>query len=107
MFLWVSWQKFPLHFLLDYFRRQFEAPPFTGVSFIGSYCPAIHTGDQVFGASVDASPKHGSWLHMAEIELNVLTRQRLDRQIPDKATLIKDTTAWRDARNCKVANLDC
>ena len=33
------------------------------------------------------TPKHGSWLNMAEIELSVLTRQCLDRRIPDKATV--------------------
>ena len=52
------------------------------------------------------TPKHGSWLNMAEIELNVLTRQCLDRRIPDKATLIDETTAWQDARNCKESNID-
>lgn len=52
------------------------------------------------------TPKHGSWLNMAEIELNVLTRQCLDRRIPDKVTLINETTAWQDARNSKEANID-
>src|SRR5260370_4376036 len=39
------------------------------------------------------TPKHGSWLNMAEIELNVLTRQFLARRIPAKQTLINATTA--------------
>lgn len=52
------------------------------------------------------TPKHGSWLNMAEIELNVLTRQCLDRRIPDKPTLIAETTAWQDDRNRKKANID-
>jgi hypothetical protein len=43
---------------------------------------------------------------MAEIELNVLTRQCLARRIPDKSTLINETTAWQDARNRKEANID-
>ena len=52
------------------------------------------------------TPKHGSWLNMAEIELNVLTRQRLARRIPDKQTLIDETTAWQDKRNGKQARID-
>jgi len=52
------------------------------------------------------TPKHGSWLNMAEIELNVLTRQCLARRIPDKQTLTDETTAWQDERNRKEANID-
>lgn len=39
------------------------------------------------------TPKHGSWLKMAESELSVLTRQCLDRRIPDEATLKRESTA--------------
>jgi hypothetical protein len=39
------------------------------------------------------TPKHGSWLNMAEIELSCLSRQCLDRRIPDQETLIKETTS--------------
>jgi len=39
------------------------------------------------------TPKHGSWLNMAEIELSALTRQCLDRRIPDKDTLIREVKA--------------
>lgn len=52
------------------------------------------------------TPKHGSWLNMAEIELNVLTRQCLSRRIPDKQTLTTETAAWEDDRNRKDANID-
>jgi DDE superfamily endonuclease len=52
------------------------------------------------------TPKHGSWLNMAEIELNVLTRQCLARRIPDKQTLIDETTAWQNKRNGKQARID-
>ena len=45
------------------------------------------------------TPKHGSWLNMAEIELAVLARQCLDRRIPDQETLGKETQAWQDQRN--------
>ena len=51
------------------------------------------------------TPKHGSWLDMAEIELNVLTKQCLDRRIPDQPTLIEEVSVWETSRNdsaCKV-----
>jgi hypothetical protein len=47
------------------------------------------------------TPKHGSWLNMAEIELSVLDRQCLDRRIPDKPTLVTQVLAWQQARNAR------
>lgn len=45
------------------------------------------------------TPKHGSWLNMAEMELSHLSRQCLDRRIPDMIELEKEVTAWNSARN--------
>jgi len=45
------------------------------------------------------TPKHGSWLDIAEIELSVLARQCLDRRIPDEGTLTKEVAAWEAERN--------
>ena len=45
------------------------------------------------------TPKHGSWLDMAESELGVLSSQCLDRRIPDKQTLIEEVAAWEARRN--------
>ncbi len=45
------------------------------------------------------TPKHGSWLNMAEIELSVLSQQCLNRRIPDATTLVREVTAWQQARN--------
>ena len=45
------------------------------------------------------TPKHGSWLNIAEIELSHLSRQCLDRRIPDKETIIEEVKAWCTARN--------
>jgi transposase len=45
------------------------------------------------------TPKHGSWLNMAEIELSVLGRQCLDRRLPDVAKLTEEIAAWEQARN--------
>jgi hypothetical protein len=52
------------------------------------------------------TPKHGSWLDMAESELGVFASQCLDRRIPDKATLIKEVSAWQDNRNGHHAKAD-
>jgi hypothetical protein len=48
------------------------------------------------------TPKHGSWLNMAEIELSALTRQCLDRRIADKELLSTEVSAWETERNEKV-----
>ena len=45
------------------------------------------------------TPKHGSWLNMAEIELSVLSRQCLERRLPDAATLTQAVATWEQARN--------
>lgn len=45
------------------------------------------------------TPKHGSWLNIAEIELSTLTRQCLDRRISDLDTLNTELTAWQNATN--------
>jgi hypothetical protein len=45
------------------------------------------------------TPKHGSWLNMAELELSALARQCLTRRLPDRATLDREVAAWVAARN--------
>jgi hypothetical protein len=45
------------------------------------------------------TPKHGSWLNMAEIEFAVLTRQCLDRRIGERASLERKIAAWENCRN--------
>ena len=52
------------------------------------------------------TPKHGSWLNMAEIELSVLSRQCLDRRIPDQEVLRAETAAWVERRNNAQATID-
>ena len=52
------------------------------------------------------TPKHGSWLNMAEIEIGVLARQCLDRRIPDQETLRREVDAWQDQRNRDMARVD-
>jgi len=52
------------------------------------------------------TPKHGSWLNMAEIEFSVLSRQCLAGYIPDQATLERETLAWETERNSNKATVE-
>jgi hypothetical protein len=52
------------------------------------------------------TPKHGSWLNMAESEFSVLSRQCLNRRIPDQETLISEIQAWQNERNTKAVKTD-
>jgi hypothetical protein len=52
------------------------------------------------------TPKHGSWLDVAEVELSVLSRQCLDRRIPDLATLKREVGSWERSRNSAVVKVD-
>jgi transposase len=52
------------------------------------------------------TPKHGSWLNMAEIELSVLARQCLEQRIPDRETLTGEVSAWEDERNAAESSID-
>jgi hypothetical protein len=52
------------------------------------------------------TPKHGSWLNMAESELGVLASQCLDRRIPDKEMLAREVAAWQARRNKKHTKAD-
>jgi hypothetical protein len=45
------------------------------------------------------TPKHASWLNMAEIEIGILARQCLDRRMPDQQTLQCEVQQWQDSRN--------
>ena len=51
------------------------------------------------------TPKHGSWLNMAELEFSVLSRQCLDRRIPDETTLICELQAYEERRNVAKAKI--
>ena len=51
------------------------------------------------------TPKHGSWLNMAEIELSALVRQCLDRRLPDLETLTREVQAWQQQRNDEVVKV--
>lgn len=52
------------------------------------------------------TPKHGSWLNMAEIELSILQRQCLDRRLADRAEVECEVAAWTRDRNAAVRRID-
>jgi hypothetical protein len=52
------------------------------------------------------TPKHGSWLNVAEIELSVFTKQCLDRRIPDMEILRQEAKAWYGRRNVSQKSVD-
>ena len=52
------------------------------------------------------TPKHGSWLNMAEIEFSILSRQCLDRRIANEETLIQEISSWEERRNEFKATVD-
>jgi hypothetical protein len=54
---------------------------------------------------VHHTPKHGSWLNVAEIELSVLTRQCLDRRIETAEALCREVAAWEEPRNERAAEV--
>lgn len=58
------------------------------------------------GLEIHYTPKHGSWLNMAEIELSVLSRQCLDRRIPNQEILKREVAAWESRRNVQGSTID-
>jgi DDE superfamily endonuclease len=52
------------------------------------------------------TPKHGSWLNVAEVELSALARQCLDRRIPDLESLRREVSDWERDRNGAVVGVD-
>jgi hypothetical protein len=52
------------------------------------------------------TPKHGSWLNVAECELSVLTRQCLDRRIADQEIVASEASAWSKTRNAQQVGVD-
>ena len=52
------------------------------------------------------TPRHGSWLNMAEIEIGAMARQCLNRRIPDRDSLIREVGAWQEQRNRESVRVD-
>lgn len=62
--------------------------------------------DLINRLEIHYTPKHGSWLNIAEIELSVFTNQCLDRRIPDIDTLREQANAWQIKRNSKQKSVN-
>lgn len=52
------------------------------------------------------TPKHASWLNMAEIEIGILERQCIDRRMPSETVLAAEVAAWQDRRNKAKAGIE-
>jgi len=76
----------------------------TGASLYEAFAPAEARGllDRL---EFHFTPKHGSWLNIAEIELRILIGQCLNRRIPDKQTLINEVNQWQRQRNAMEAKV--
>jgi len=61
--------------------------------------PAPHARRLAERLEIHFTPKHGSWLNVAEIALSALNSQCLDRRIPDMATMTREVAAWEASRN--------
>ncbi len=75
--------------------------------------PALHGASGPAEASrladrlmVHHTPKHGSWLNMAGTGTSVLSRQCLDRWIPDRGTVVREVAAWQRRRNASAKPVD-
>lgn len=77
----------------------------TPASLYGAFTPAEakRLTDKL---EIHYTPKHGSWLNMAEIELSILQRQCLDRRLGDRATIEREVAAWVRDRNDAVHTID-
>lgn len=67
--------------------------------------PAAEARSLAERLEIHFTPKHGSWLNMAETELSVLGRQCLSRRIDSAETLCSETSAWSSRRNAAAATI--
>lgn len=76
----------------------------TPASFYATFPPDVakRLSDRL---EIHYTPKHGSWLNMAEIELGILSKQCLDRRIPNSARLQREVAAWESQRNQSEAKI--
>lgn len=77
----------------------------TQASFYKTFEPPTARG-LVEKLEIHHTPKHGSWLNIAEIELSALTRQCLDRRIGEREVLESETQAWYTERNRLQKSVD-
>jgi hypothetical protein len=73
----------------------------SGASFY-EICPPQEARRWLERVEIVHTPKHGSWLNMAEGEFSILQRQCLDRRIPNPETLTREVNAWQQRRNASA-----
>ena len=83
----------------------FVASPKIGIDRYEAFAPpeAKRIADRL---EIHYTPKHGSWLDMAEIELGILGRQCLDRRIDNAEQLTREVAAWEAERNAAKAKVN-
>ena len=89
--VWVQIINYPS------FLAHFPGQNFIGTS--GQFSIGANTRRITERLEIHYTPKHGSWLDMAEIEIGVMARQCLDWRIPDQDSLKREIKAWQDKRN--------
>ena len=77
-----------------------------GLGSLYEACPPEQARALATRLEMHHTPKHGSWLNIAEIELSALTLQCLDRRMPDIATLRAETKQWEHRRNTAQKGVD-
>lgn len=77
----------------------------TGASLYEAFPPA-EARKLLNRLEIHYTPKHGSWLNIAEIELRILNGQCLNRRIPDKNSLIQEVAQWQSQRNIAKSTVD-
>lgn len=70
------------------------------------FCPPAEAKGILDRLELHYTPKHASWLNMAEIELSVVSRQCLNRRIPDEPQMAREVRAWARARNKQCKRVD-
>ena len=105
----------------DQVKRLVDDPRYANVDQITLVCDNLNTHNfaslyQAFEATeamrlmkkleLVHTPKHGSWLNVAESELSVLTRQCLGRRIPSQDEVAAEGTAWNEERNRRQIGVD-
>ena len=76
----------------------------TGASLYEAFSPA-EARRLLSRLELNHTPKHGSWLNMAEIEIGVMNRQCLDRRIPELQIICEEVAAWEQRRNKEEAKI--
>lgn len=76
------------------------------ISFLYEVFPPEKAGELAKRLEIYYTPKHGSWLNIAEIKLSVMERQCLGRYIPDIMILSDELSAWNVSRNLAVKSVN-